>query len=65
MSTTYRVSMSGMTLADPYAFLQSVFPQRDGEPASSDGASVTVTFDTPQTPVDLGPLVKVEVVVTA
>ena len=65
MSITYRVSMSGMTLADPYAFLQSVFPQRDGEPASSDGASVTVTFDTPQTPVDLGPLVKVEVVVTA
>ena len=65
MSTTYRVSMSGMTLADPYAFLQSVFPQRDGEPASSDGASVTVTFATPQTPADLGPLVKVEVVVTA
>ena len=65
MSITYRVSMSGATLADPYAFLQSVFPQRDGEPASSDGASVTVTFDTPQTPVDLGPLVKVEVVVTA
>jgi hypothetical protein len=54
-----------MTLSDPYAFLQAVFPQRDGEPASSDGASVTVTFDTPQTPVDLGPLVKVEVVVTA
>ena len=65
MSITYRVSMSGATLADPYAFLQSVFPQRDGEPASSDGASVTVTFDTPQTPVDLGPLVKVEVVVIA
>jgi len=54
--------MSGVTLADPYAFLQTVFPQRDGEPASSDGASVTVTFDTPQTPVDLGPLVIVEVI---
>ena len=60
MTYTYKVTMSGATLADPYAFLQAVFPQRDGEPASSDGASVTVTFATPQTPVDLGPLVKVE-----
>jgi hypothetical protein len=62
MSITYRISMSGATLADPYAFLQAVFPQRDGEPAESDGASVTVTFSTPQTPVDLGPLVKVETI---
>ena len=62
MSITYRVSMSGATLSDPYAFLQAVFPQRNGEPAESDGASVTVTFSEPQTPVDLGPLVKVEVV---
>jgi len=62
MSITYRVSMSGATLSDPYAFLQAVFPQRDGEPAESDGASVTVTFATPQTPVDLGPLVKVETI---
>ena len=54
--------MSGATLSDPYAFLQAVFPQRDGEPAESDGASVTVTFSEPQTPVDLGPLVKVEVI---
>ena len=60
MTYTYKVTMSGATLADPYAFLQAVFPQRDGEPASSDGASVTVTFSTPQTPVDLGPLIKVE-----
>ena len=62
MSTTYRVSMSGATLSDPYAFLQAVFPQRNGEPASSDGASVLVTFDKAQTPVNLSPLVKVEVV---
>jgi hypothetical protein len=62
MTYTYRITMSGATLADPYALLQAVFPQRDGEPAESDGARVTVTFATPQTPVDLGPLVKVEVV---
>ena len=65
MSITYRISMSGATLADPYAFLQAVFPQRNGEPASADGASVTVTFATPQTPVDLGPLVKVEIIPSA
>lgn len=60
MKHTYKVSMAGVTLSDPYAFLKAVFPQWDGEPASSDGASVTVTFATPQTPADLGPLVKVE-----
>jgi hypothetical protein len=58
--TTYRISMTGATLSDPYAFLQTVFPQRDGEPAESDGSSVTVTFATLQTPADLGPLVRVE-----
>ena len=61
-TTTYRISMSGATLSDPYGFLQAVFPQRNGEPASSDGATVTVTFATPQTPADLGPLVKVELI---
>ena len=54
--------MSGVSLADPYAFLRVVFPQWNGEPAESDGAYVTVTFPSPQTPADLGPLVKVEVV---
>ena len=52
--------MTGVSLADPYAFLKAVFPQWNGEPAESDGGSVTVTFDTPQTPADLGPLVRVE-----
>ena len=62
MSTTYRITMVGATLSDPYGFLQAVFPQRNGEPASSDGATVTVTFAEPQTPADLGPLVKVEII---
>ena len=61
MSITYKVSMLGVSLADPYQFLKAVFPQWNGEPAESGGAYVLVTFDSPQTPVDLGPLVKVEV----
>ena len=60
MSVIYKVSMSGVHLADPYAFLKAVFPQWDGEPAESGGAYVLVTFATEQTPADLGPLVKVE-----
>ena len=54
--------MTGVSLADPYVFLKAVFPQWNGEPAESDGASVTVTFDTPQTPANLGPLVRVELI---
>lgn len=61
MSITYKISMSGVSLSDPYAFLRTVFPQWNGEPAESGGAYVLVTFDSPQTHVDLGPLVKVEV----
>jgi hypothetical protein len=60
MKYTYKVSMSGVTLSDPYQFLKVVFPQWNGEPAESNGAYVAVTFDSPQTPADLGPLVKVE-----
>jgi hypothetical protein len=51
--------MSGITLADPYAFIKTAFPQWNGEEACSDGCSVWVKFDSPQTPADLGPLVKV------
>ena len=58
---TYKISMSGVSLSDPYAFLMTVFPQWNGEPAESGGAYVIVTFDSPQTPADLGPLVRVEI----
>lgn len=61
MITTYKVSMLGASLAEPYVFLKAVFPQWNGEPAESGGAYVLVTFATPQTPVNLGPLVLVEV----
>lgn len=62
MNYKYKVSMSGVSLSDPYAFLKVVFPQWNGEPAESSGGYVTVTFDTPQTPTDLGPLVRVELI---
>lgn len=62
MNYKYKVSMSGVSLSDPYAFLKVVFPQWNGEPAESSGGHVTVTFDSPQTPADLGPLVKVELI---
>jgi hypothetical protein len=62
MNYTYKVSMSGVHLADPYAFLKAVFPQWNGEPAQSNGAYVQVTFATPQTPTDLGPLVRAELI---
>jgi hypothetical protein len=58
----YRISMTGISLSNPYEFLKAVFPQWNGEEASSDGSCVYVTFDSPQTPVDLGPLVRVEVI---
>jgi hypothetical protein len=58
---SYKVSMLGVSLADPYVFLKAVFPQWNGEPAQSGGAYVIVTFDSPQTPADLGPLVRVEI----
>lgn len=62
MNYKYKVSMSGVSLSDPYAFLKVVFPQWNGEPAESNGGYVTVTFDSPQTPADLGPLIKVELI---
>ena len=60
MSHTYKMSMAGVTLSNPQAFLKAVFPQWEGEENGSDGSSVWVKIDSPQTPADLGPLVKVE-----
>tara|TARA_R110000868_G_scaffold60256_2_gene184359 strand:+ start:444 stop:656 length:213 start_codon:yes stop_codon:yes gene_type:complete len=61
MSTTYRISMVGAYLANGMEFAKAVFPQINGEDMTMDSSCVLVTFDSPQTPVDLGPLVKVEV----
>jgi hypothetical protein len=60
MSTTYRITMIGAYIANGAEFAKAVFPQINGEDMTFDSASVTVTFATPQTHVDLGPLVRVE-----
>ena len=61
MSTTYRITMVGAYIANGAELAKAVFPQLNGEDMDCDSASVTVTFATQQTPIDLGPLVKVEV----
>ncbi len=61
MSTSYRITMVGAYIANGAELAKAVFPQMNGEDMDCNSASVTVTFDTPQTPADLGPLVKVEV----
>jgi hypothetical protein len=60
MSTSYRITMIGAYIANGAQLAKAVFPQMDGEDMTCDSASVTVTFSTPQTPADLGPLVRVE-----
>ena len=61
MSTTYRITMVGAYIANGAVLAKAVFPQLNGEDMECDSASVTVTFATPQTPADLGPLVRVEI----
>jgi hypothetical protein len=57
----YRIT-SMLVIGDGQALLKAVFPAWNGEAASLDQSEITVTFDTPQTPADLGPLVKVELI---
>ena len=44
----------------PPSLVALVFPAFDGWPVTLDGEVCTVTAPSPQTPADLGPLVKVE-----
>jgi len=60
MSTSYRITMIGAYIANGAELAKAVFPQMNGEDMDCDLASVVVTFATPQTPTDLGPLVRVE-----
>jgi len=66
MSTTYRITyLAGLidTSSTPPAIVAAVFPAFDGsQKCEASPSEVLVTFPSPQTPADLGPLVKVEVV---
>lgn len=65
MATTYRITLLGSGIdntVSPPPLVSAVFPAFSGEPCVSSKDSILVTFDTPQTPADLGPLVKVETV---
>ena len=50
--------------ACPPPFLKVVFPAFNGEPVTATESDCLVTFATPQTPADLGPLVRIEQVDT-
>ena len=60
--TTYRITSLAGTLGTvcPPPIVESIFPAFDGWPCVLDGEVCTVTAPSPQTPADLGPLVKVE-----
>ena len=66
MTTTYRITyLLGQLNASkcPPDILYALFPAFDGsQSVTLNQDEITVTFATPQTPVDLGPLVKVEVI---
>jgi hypothetical protein len=60
---TYRITyLAGKldTSICPPAIVPAIFPAFNGEPVTLTESEVTVTFSIPQTPVDLGALVKVE-----
>ena len=46
----------------PPAIVPAIFPAFNGEPVTLSESEITVTFASAQTPTDLGPLVKVELI---
>jgi hypothetical protein len=46
----------------PPAIVSTIFPAFNGEPVTLTESEITVTFATEQTPTDLGPLVRVELI---
>lgn len=46
----------------PPVIVSAIFPAFNGEPVTLSESEIIVTFDTEQTPTDLGPLVKVEII---
>jgi hypothetical protein len=67
MSHTYRVSLligKMDTSRCPPAFIEPIFNSSVPTSVILNESDCIVTFDTPQTPADLGPLVKVELIET-
>ena len=65
MSYTYKITLIGMAMDNtecPPTIVSALFPTFNGEPVELSNKECTVTFDTEQTPTDLGPLVKVELI---
>ena len=61
--STYKISILYAQMdasENPPAIVKDVFPGKEFQSCMVDRSSVTVTFTTPQTPADLGPLVNVE-----
>jgi len=64
---TYRITYllgSLDTSTCPPAIVSVIFPAFNGESVTLTESEITVTFENAQTPVDLGPLVKVELLLT-
>jgi len=62
--STYRITaLIALDLSScPPPILLAAFPNWNGEACAVSDGVVTVNFSSPQTPADLGPLVKVEIV---
>lgn len=63
MATTYRITLVGLQLdtsSCPPAIVSAIFPAFDGWPVTLSESECIVVAPSPQTPTDLGPLVKVE-----
>ena len=62
MKYTYKIT-SMLSIVSWHELIKAVFASFDGQESFFDGhGTITVTFDSPQTPADLGPLVKVELI---
>jgi hypothetical protein len=63
-TTTYRITALAGTFGNncPPAIVPAIFPNFDGWPVTLSASECIVIAPSPQTPTDLGPLVKVEVV---
>ena len=65
MAYTYKITLIGMAMditECPPAIVSAIFPNFNGEPVELSQKQCLVTFGSEQSPVDLGPLVKVELI---